>query len=50
MNAILVDLERARLVERAPHAKHGGVIEARLTTRGRAKVRDAHGTVLEIEE
>jgi DNA-binding MarR family transcriptional regulator len=50
MNAILVGLERARLVERAPHAKHGRVIEARLTTRGRAKIRDAHGTVFGIEE
>jgi len=50
MNAILVGMERARLVERAPHAKHGRVIEARLTTRGRAKVRDAHRTVFGIEE
>jgi len=50
MNAILVGMERARLVERAPHAKHGRVIEARLTTRGRAKVRDAHRTVFRIEE
>src|SRR6266446_7050803 len=50
MNAILVGMERARLVERAPHAKHGRVIEARLTPRGRAKVRDAHRTVFGIEE
>jgi len=50
MNAILVGMERARLVERAPHAKHGRVIEARLATRGRAKVRDAHRTVFGIEE
>ncbi len=38
INAILVGLERARLVERAPHANHGRVIEARLTKRGRVKV------------
>ena len=50
MNAILVGLERARLVERAPHAEHGRVIEARLTKRGPAKVQDAHRTVFEIEE
>jgi DNA-binding MarR family transcriptional regulator len=50
MNAILVGLERARLVERAPHAEHGRVIEARLTKRGRAKVQVAHRTVFEIEE
>src|SRR5258705_13527508 len=50
MNAILVGLERARLVERAAHAEHGRVIEARLTKRGRAKVQDAHATVFGIEE
>src|SRR5260221_1939404 len=50
MNAILVGLERARLVERTAHAKHGRVIEARLTKRGRAKVEDAHRTVFGIEE
>ena len=50
MNAILVGLERARLVERAPHAEHGRVIEARLTKRGRAKVQDAHRTVFAVEE
>src|ERR1700719_4516451 len=50
MNAILVGLERARLVERAAHAKHGRVIEARLTKRGRAKVQGAHTTVFGIEE
>lgn len=50
MNAILVGLERARLVERAPHAAHGRVIDARLTKRGRAKLRDAHQTVSGIEE
>jgi len=50
MNAILVGLERARLVERAAHAKHGRVIEARLTKRGRARVEDAHRTVFGIEE
>src|SRR3954470_24300659 len=50
MNAILVGLERARLVQRAPHAKHGRVIEARLTQRGRAKVHGAHATVFGIEE
>ena len=50
MNAILVGLERARLVERAPHANHGRVIEARLTKRGRAKVHGAHATVFGIEE
>ena len=50
MNAILVGLERARLVERAAHARHGRVIEARLTKRGRAKVQGAHTTVFGIEE
>src|ERR1700704_730632 len=50
MNAILVGLERARLVERAPHANHGRVIEARLTKRGRARLQDAHKTVFGIEE
>jgi DNA-binding MarR family transcriptional regulator len=50
MNAILVGLERARLVERAAHAEHGRVIEARLTKRGRAKLLDAHATVSGIEE
>src|ERR1700730_16727014 len=50
MNAILVGLERARWVERTAHAKHGRVIEARLTKRGRARVEDAHRTVFGIEE
>ena len=50
MNAILVGLERARLVERTAHAKHGRVIEARLTKRGRARDEDAHRTVFGIEE
>ena len=50
MNAILVGLERARLVARAPHAEHGRVIDARLTKRGRAKLQDAHQTVFGIEE
>src|SRR6202521_2974297 len=50
MNAILVGLERARLLERAPHANHGRVIEARLTKRGRAKVQGATATVVGIEE
>src|ERR1700720_1870518 len=50
MNAILAGLERARLVERAPHANHCRVIEARLRKRGRAKVQGAHATVLGIEE
>ena len=50
MNAILVGLEHARLVEGAPHAEHGRVIEARLTKRGRAKLQDAHQTVFGIEE
>jgi DNA-binding MarR family transcriptional regulator len=38
------------LVERAPHAEHGRVIEARLTKGGRTKVQDAHRTVFGIEE
>jgi DNA-binding MarR family transcriptional regulator len=50
MNAILVGLERARLVERAAHATHGRVIEARLTKRGRVRVEGAHRTVFGIEE
>src|ERR1700675_4393918 len=50
MNAILVGLERARLGERAPHAEHGRVIDARLTKRGLAKLQDAHQTVFRIEE
>ena len=50
MNAILVGLERARLVERTAHAKHGRVIEARLTKRGRAKVEDAHRTVFGLQK
>jgi DNA-binding MarR family transcriptional regulator len=50
MNAILVGLERARLVERTPHAEHGRVIDARLTKRGRAKLQDAHQRVFGIEE
>jgi DNA-binding MarR family transcriptional regulator len=50
MNAILVGLERARLVERAPHREHGRIIEVRLTKRGRARLRDAHKTVFEVEE
>ena len=32
------------------HAAHGRVIDARLTKRGRAKLKDAHQTVLGIEE
>ena len=50
MNAILVGLERARLVERAPHANHGRVIEARPRFVSRAKVHGAHATVFGIEE
>src|SRR6266404_2928264 len=50
MNAILVGLERARLVERTAHAKHELVIEGRLTKRGPDKVEDANRTVFGIEE
>jgi DNA-binding MarR family transcriptional regulator len=50
MNAILVGLERARLVERTAHAEHGRVIDARLTKRARAKLQEAHQTVFGIEE
>jgi DNA-binding MarR family transcriptional regulator len=50
MNAILVGLERGRLVERTPNAAHGRVIDARLTKRGRATLDDAHQTVSVIEE
>jgi DNA-binding MarR family transcriptional regulator len=42
--------KRSRMVERAPHANHGRVIEARLTKRGCAKVQGAHATVFGIEE
>src|SRR5258708_33519449 len=50
MNAILVGLERARLVERVPHTNHGRVIEARRTKRGRAQVQRAHATAYWIGE
>src|SRR3954466_11229941 len=39
MNAILVGLERARLVERAPHANHGRVRDEGLTNERRRKSR-----------
>ena len=50
MNAILVGLAEAGLVERVPHPEHGRVIETHLTASGRKTLRDAHRVVLAIEE
>ena len=49
MNAILVNLEQAGLVERRPHAEHGRVLETHLDPRGRALVRRAHTAVEAVE-
>ncbi|MBA3672904.1 MAG: MarR family transcriptional regulator [Gemmatimonadaceae bacterium] len=49
MNAIVVNLERNRWVERLPRAEHGRVIETHLTTRGRSLLRRAHAAVGGVE-
>ncbi len=50
MNAIVVGMEQAGMVERIPHPEHGRVIETHLTGVGRVLLRDAHRAVLGIEE
>ena len=49
MNAIIVNLEEERMITRAAHAVHGRVIEAHLTSHGRAVLRRAHSAVEAIE-
>ena len=41
MNGIIVGLEKAGLVHRAPHTEHGRVIETRLTNEGASLLRRA---------
>ena len=50
MNALLVGLAEAGLVERVPRPAHGRVIDTHLTAVGRKTLRDAHRVVLAIEE
>lgn len=49
MNAVLVNLEDDRMIERLPHAEHGRVIEARLSQKGRASLHRAHRAVEAVE-
>lgn len=48
--SVLVNLERAGLVERRAHPEHGRVLQAYLTGEGKELVSRAHGTVGEVEE
>jgi DNA-binding MarR family transcriptional regulator len=50
MNVILATLEDSGLVERRPHPKHGRVLRAYLTERGKERVARAHEIVEAIEE
>ncbi len=50
MNAILVNLEEARLIERSAHPRHGRVIQAQLTPRGDALLSRARSIVEGLEE
>ncbi|MGH2461893.1 MAG: MarR family winged helix-turn-helix transcriptional regulator, partial [Chloroflexota bacterium] len=49
MNEIVVSLERRGLIERRPHPTRGRVIEAALTSRGRAVLTACHQAVQAIE-
>jgi len=49
MNAIVVSLEAAGLVERRPHPTHGRILRGYPTEAGRETLGRAHGLVLEIE-
>ncbi len=50
MNAIVVLLERAGLVERRPHARHGRVLTTVLTPVGADLVLSSHEAVGRVEE
>jgi DNA-binding MarR family transcriptional regulator len=50
MNSIVVLLERAGLVERRPHDRHGRVLATILTPTGAALVQSCHEAVERIEQ
>ena len=49
MNAIVVNLEAAGLLERRPHPRHGRILRGYSTEAGRDALAKAHGLVLAIE-
>ncbi len=49
MNAIVVNLEAAGLLERRPHPRHGRILRGYPTEAGRDALGKAHGLVLAIE-
>ena len=49
MNGILVNLEKAGLLERRPHPEHGRVLQAYLTGSGERMLSRAHALVEAIE-
>lgn len=49
MNGILVNLEKAGLLERRPHPEHGRVLQAYLTGNGERMLSRAHALVEAIE-
>ncbi len=49
MNGILVNLEKAGLLERRPHPEHGRVLQAYLTSNGEGMLSRAHALVGAIE-
>jgi DNA-binding MarR family transcriptional regulator len=50
MNEVVASLERTGLVDRAPHPRHGRVLQTDLTARGRAVLADCDAATLELQE
>lgn len=50
MNEVVASLERKGLVDRAPHPRHGRVLQTDLTARGRAVLADCDAATLELQE
>jgi DNA-binding MarR family transcriptional regulator len=49
MTGVLATVERAGLVERAPHPTHGRILQARLTEEGKRRLEAAHRPVRALE-
>jgi DNA-binding MarR family transcriptional regulator len=50
VNGLIASLQSEQLIERAPSATHGRVIETKLSKRGAARLKLAHRCVAEIED
>jgi DNA-binding MarR family transcriptional regulator len=50
VNGLIAALQGDQLIERAPSATHGRVIEIKLSKRGAARLKLAHQSVFDIED